>query len=148
MSSHPSLRSLYDFSGWVVQQIQVTPTIAVVKLHRDKRLNVYCPHCIRKASVNKKVMQSAYDLPIGPVNLVQVLYEALQGIAVVAKVILPCTHRGLTVTPMQPNASCTMCADYVVICQSAKFQFFYPSQPVLPGDGINEYWPGTFLILT
>lgn len=79
MSSHPSLRNLYDFSGWVVQQIQVTPTIAVVKLHRDKRLNIYCPHCIRKASVNKKVMQSAYDLPIGPVSLVQVLYEALQG---------------------------------------------------------------------
>lgn len=79
MSSHPSLRTLFDFSGWVIQQIQVTPAIAVVKLHRDKRRSVYCPHCIRKVVVNKKTMQSAYDLPIGPVNLVQILYEALQG---------------------------------------------------------------------
>lgn len=79
MSSYPSLRHLYDFSGWVIQQIQVTPVIAVVKLYRDRRRTVYCPHCIRKAAVNKKTMQSAYDLPIGPVSLVQILYEAQQG---------------------------------------------------------------------
>lgn len=79
MSSHPSLRHLYDFSGWVIQEIQVIPKIAVVKLHRDRRRSIYCPHCIRKAALNKKVTQSAFDLPIGPVNLVQILYEALQG---------------------------------------------------------------------
>jgi len=79
MSSHPSLRSLYDFPGWVIQQIQVTPLIAVVKLHRDKRRSVHCPHCIRKAALNKKTMQSAYDLPLGPVSFVQILYEAQQG---------------------------------------------------------------------
>ena len=79
MSSHPSLRNLYNFPGWVIQGIQVIPQIAVVKLHRDKRYSLYCPQCIRKATLNKKVMQSAYDLPLGPVNLVQILYEALQG---------------------------------------------------------------------
>ena len=64
MSSHPSLRHLYDFSGWVIQEIQVTPKIDVVKFHRDRRHSIYCPHCIRKAALNKKVMQSAFDLPI------------------------------------------------------------------------------------
>jgi len=79
MSSQPPLRHLYDFSGWVIQGIQVTRKIAVVKLHRDRRGNLYCPHCLSRAALNKKIMQSAYDLPLGPVNLVQILYEALQG---------------------------------------------------------------------
>ena len=69
MSSHPSLRHLYDFSGWVIQDIQVTQVVAVVKLHRDKRLAIYCPHCIRKAGLNRQVSQTAYDLPLGPVYL-------------------------------------------------------------------------------
>lgn len=79
MSSYPSLGHLYDFSGWVIQEIQVTREIAVVKLHRDKRLNIYCPHCIRKAGLNRQVTQAAYDLPLGPVSLVMIQYEALQG---------------------------------------------------------------------
>lgn len=79
MSSHPSLRHLYDFSGWVIKEIQMTQELAVVKLHRDKRLNIYCPHCIRKAGLNRKVTQTAYDLPLGPISLVMIQYEALQG---------------------------------------------------------------------
>lgn len=79
MSSHPSFRHLYDFSGWVIQEIQVTQILAVVKLQRDKRLTIYCPHCIRKAGLNRQVTQTAYDLPLGPVNLVMIQYEALQG---------------------------------------------------------------------
>ncbi len=79
MSSHPSLRHLYDFSGWVIRKIQVTQLLAVVKLHRDKRLTIYCPHCIRKAGLNRQVAQTAYDLPLGPVSLVMIKYEALQG---------------------------------------------------------------------
>ena len=37
MSNHPSLRHLYDFSGWVIQEIQVTQKIAVIKLHHGRR---------------------------------------------------------------------------------------------------------------
>ena len=77
MSSHPSLRHLYDFSGWVIREIQVTQLLAVVKLHCDKRLTIYCPHCIRKAGLNRQVIQTAYDLPLGPVSLVMIQYEAL-----------------------------------------------------------------------
>lgn len=79
MSNHPSLRCLYDFPGWVIQEMKVLPEVAVIKLHRDKRLTIYCPHCIRKAGLNRKVSQTAYDLPIGPVSLVMIHYEAVQG---------------------------------------------------------------------
>jgi hypothetical protein len=30
MSSHPSLRHLYDFSGWVIQEIQVTQKLPLL----------------------------------------------------------------------------------------------------------------------
>jgi transposase len=79
MSSHPSLRHLYNFSGWVIHEMQVAQDLVVIKLYRDKRHRIYCPHCIRKAGLNRKVMQTAYDLPVGPANLVIVQYEALQG---------------------------------------------------------------------
>jgi transposase len=79
MSGHPSLRSLYDCSGWVIKEIQVTQVLAVIKLYRDKRLTIYCPHGIRKAGLNRPVTQTADDLPLGPVSLVMIHYEALQG---------------------------------------------------------------------
>ena len=53
MSSYPSLRHLYDFAGRVIQKVQVTQEIAVVKLHRDRRRNLYCPHCLGKAALKK-----------------------------------------------------------------------------------------------
>ena len=36
MSSHPLLRHLYDFPGWVIQEIHLTQEIAVIKLHCDR----------------------------------------------------------------------------------------------------------------
>jgi len=53
--------------------------MAVIKLRRDKRHRIYCPHCTRKAGENRRAWQSAYDLPLGPVNLVSIQYEAIQG---------------------------------------------------------------------
>lgn len=79
MSSHPSFRNLFDFPGWVIQEVQVTSNLAVIQLCRDKRLAIYCPHCIRKAGLNRKVPQAAHDLPLGPISLVMIKYEALQG---------------------------------------------------------------------
>ena len=69
MSSHPSLDKLYDFSGWVIQEIQVAQEVAVITLHRDKRLNLYCPHCIEKEDLNREVMQSVFDLSLGISNI-------------------------------------------------------------------------------
>lgn len=79
MTSHPLFRYVYDFPGWIIEHIHVTSALAVVKLRQDRRRNIYCPCCSRKSGLNRTVIQSAYDLPIGPVKLVQILYEALQG---------------------------------------------------------------------
>ena len=51
MSSHPSLRHLYDFAGWVIQEVQVTQKIAAVKLHRERRRNFYCPKLPEQSSL-------------------------------------------------------------------------------------------------
>ena len=52
--------------------------MAVIKLRRDKRHRIYCPHCTKKAGENRRVGQSA-DLPLDPVNLMSIQYEAIQG---------------------------------------------------------------------
>jgi len=139
MSSHPSLRHLYDFSGWVIQEVQVTPEIAVVKLHRDRRRSIYCPHCIKKAVLNKKVMQMHLICPLAPSVWCRSSTKPCKGIAVAARVILPCIRRELTVMPMQPGGLCTMCADCVGLCRQTRSLFFCPSPQAQPGDGINGY---------
>lgn len=79
MSIHSLLRPLYDFAGWVIKESQITSELVIIKLHRDKRRNIFCPHCLEKAGLNRQIAQTAYDLPLGPVNIVMIQYEALQG---------------------------------------------------------------------
>jgi len=55
MSSHPSFGHLDDFAGWVIQEIKIIPQMAVIKLRRDQRHRIYCPHCTEKAGENRRV---------------------------------------------------------------------------------------------
>jgi len=79
MSSSPSLRPLYTFPGWVIQEIKLNSELVMVRIRRNHLLKIYCPHCLRKAGENRRVIQTAKDLPLGSANLVQIIYEAIQG---------------------------------------------------------------------
>lgn len=79
MSSSPSLSPLYQFSGWIVQEIKMTEQVAMVRLRQDRRRSVSCPDCGAAMRVNRRVLQTAKDLPLGPVNVVQIIYESVQG---------------------------------------------------------------------
>ncbi len=79
MSNNPSLRPLYNFPGWVIQEIKLNSDMAIITLARDKRLSLHCPHCSLKAGGNRRLIQTAYDLPLGPAKIVQIHYEAIQG---------------------------------------------------------------------
>ncbi len=51
----------------------------MVKLRRHKQKKIYCPICNQKAGANRRTWQSAKDLPLGSINLVQIHYETIQG---------------------------------------------------------------------
>lgn len=53
--------------------------MAFISIHRDKRLILRCPRCESKAGENRRLIQAAYDLPLGPAKIVQIHYEAIQG---------------------------------------------------------------------
>ena len=79
MSSSPSLRPLYTFPGWIIQEIKLNSEIVMVRLRRHRKHKITCPDCGKRARENRVVHQGAKDLPLGSINLVQIIYEAVQG---------------------------------------------------------------------
>lgn len=79
MSSSPSLRPLYTFPGWIIQEIKLNSEIVIVRLRRHRKYKLTCPICNQRARENRVVRQAAKDLPLGTVNLVEIIYEAVQG---------------------------------------------------------------------
>ena len=79
MSSAPSLRPPYTFTGWIIQEINLNSEIAMIRLRRHKQKQILCPNCNCRAGENRRIWQSAKDLPLGSVRLVQIFYEAIQG---------------------------------------------------------------------
>lgn len=79
MSRTPSLRPLYNFPGWVIQEIKFNTELVMVRLRRDHRLKICCPHCLREVGENRRIIQTAKDLPLGSLSLVQIMYESIQG---------------------------------------------------------------------
>lgn len=79
MTCTPSLRLLYDFPGWVIEEIKVGTEIAMVRLRRNRSHVINCPICGKRAGTNRVTRQGARDLPLGIVTLVDIIYEAVQG---------------------------------------------------------------------
>jgi len=79
MSSSPSLRPLYTFVGWVIQEIKLNSEIAMVRLRRHRQHKLLCPICGNPARQNRVIWQSAKDLPLCTAKLVEIIYEAVQG---------------------------------------------------------------------
>ena len=126
MSSSPSLRPLYSFPGWVIQEIKLNPELVMVKIRRNHQLTIYCPHCLRKAGESRRVIQTAKDLPLGPASLVQIIYEAIQGY---------CNgcHRYFTILPpgIEPKAKATKRLMHYV-CKLCRF---------MPSDKVPTFLP-------
>ncbi|MCK5784542.1 MAG: ISL3 family transposase, partial [Desulfobacterales bacterium] len=53
--------------------------IVIVRLRRHRKYKLTCPICNQRARENRVVRQAAKDLPLGTVNLVEIIYEAVQG---------------------------------------------------------------------
>jgi len=79
MSAYPSLRPIYLFPGWVIENIKPDSSICIVKLRIDERYKHRCPVCGKAMAENRRKWQSVLDLPLGPANLVQIIYQAWQG---------------------------------------------------------------------
>ncbi len=94
MTRHPSLRLLYDFPGWVIQQIKMCPEVAMVRIRRNRSHKINCPICCKRVGKNRTVWQGAKDLPLGVVSLVEIIYEAVQGY---------CNHCGTYFTILPPG---------------------------------------------
>jgi transposase len=94
MTRYPSLRLLYDFPGWVIQQVKVGPEIAMVRIRLNRSHRINCPICGKRAGKNRAVWQGAKDLPLGVVSLVEIIYEAIQGY---------CNHCGTYFTILPPG---------------------------------------------
>lgn len=73
------IRALYETEGYRVESINSDGQNAQVTLLWDERRRPRCGLCQKSMRINRKVNQSALDLPLGPATFVGVLYEAVQG---------------------------------------------------------------------
>ena len=72
-------RELYRFRGYTVKAARIDEAIGEVKLRRDKRFALRCPHCEGRMTQSREVPQMVRDLGLGPLALVLIRYEAIQG---------------------------------------------------------------------
>lgn len=77
MSIH-GIRLLFSFPGYVVSSLHLDADLAEVRLARDRRRTLRCPHCGRAMSVSRSLRQWAADLPLGVARCVRINYEAVQ----------------------------------------------------------------------
>lgn len=73
------IRGLYAFPGWVVEHINLDLLVGMVRLRRDKRCSLGQCSCGGRFSESRRRWQTARDLPLGPVLLVEIHYEVIQG---------------------------------------------------------------------
>lgn len=73
------LRILYESEGYRMESMNTDGEAAQVTLLWDERCLPRCVQCDKAMRINRKTRQSAFDLALGPVTFVGVLYEAVQG---------------------------------------------------------------------
>lgn len=72
------MRALFEFTSYVVDRIAVDGEATQVKLKRDGRYGLRCLRCGARATENRRVPQTAYDLPLGISGWVILVYDAIQ----------------------------------------------------------------------
>lgn len=80
MSAYPSQRPLFNFKGWVIQEIKLNSESVTVKLRIDERYVHSCPVCNNRMAENRRLWQSVLDLPMGTANIVKIIYQSWQGL--------------------------------------------------------------------
>lgn len=78
MNKRVSISRLFEFPGYVVEGIRATARAALIEIRYDRRCSFYCPVCGRAMGVNRRVFQTARDLPLGQAASVTLTYEAIQ----------------------------------------------------------------------
>lgn len=73
------MRKLFNFPGWCLDRVELSPDSSHVWLIRDKRAKLHCPHCGMIMSKSREVPRTALDLPLGISTIVTLHYDAIQG---------------------------------------------------------------------
>lgn len=73
------MRDLFNFPGWCLDRVELSPDSSHVWLVRDGRAKLYCPNCGMIMSKNREVPRTALDLPMGISTIVTLHYNAIQG---------------------------------------------------------------------
>ena len=71
-------RELFAFEGCVLEDASTDGELMQVRLRRDRRLKEKCPDCGLPMNIHRRLIQPAWDLPIGTAWFVRILYEAVQ----------------------------------------------------------------------
>lgn len=74
-----NFKTLYNFKGYVVDELICEESAVQVKLKFDLRIPPRCPHCSGKVPRNKCGMSCAMDNPVAGVNKVFVTFPTVQG---------------------------------------------------------------------
>jgi DNA-binding protein HU-beta len=74
-----NIKALYQTEGYRVEKINTDGERAQVELLWDDRFKPRCSQCGHTMRINRKVRQSATDLPLASAGYVGLLYEAVQG---------------------------------------------------------------------
>ena len=81
MCSTPSLRPMFSFSGWVIDNIDIDwkASTAIVDLRRDGRIQqVKCSRCHHAVGKMREKVRTVQDLPFGTID-VRIRFTAYQG---------------------------------------------------------------------
>lgn len=73
------LGPFYHFPGWKVDAVCFDPVESIIKLSRDERYSLTCPHCGKKMTKSREIQREALDLPMGLSMVVKIRYPAIQG---------------------------------------------------------------------
>lgn len=74
-----NIKALYQTEGYRVDKINTDGERAQVDLLWDERCKPKCTACQEPMRINRKVRQSATDLPLASASFVGIVYEAVQG---------------------------------------------------------------------
>lgn len=113
MSSHPSMRPLYTFPGWVIHNIDISSEAVSIYLRRDLRYRLECPNCHQKTGENRRKEQTVLDIPLGIAKMTFINYEAIQGYCSSCKssftVLPPGIERNAQATRRLMHHVCRLC---------------------------------------
>jgi len=78
MSKHLSISPLFYFAKCIVKEAKISIKAAQINIRYDRRYSFYCPVCKKAMGVNRRLLQTARDFPLGEAKVVMISYEAIQ----------------------------------------------------------------------